>query len=145
MKTTTFIAALGATALLTTAFAQEIGTEGTTVDSNPPDDSPVRQGFGGAGFGGADMFVFINSNGTKARGKGDLNASKIDTGEYEVTFWRNIRDCNYQATIGSADTSTAIGFITVARRSGKSNGVFVRTYSPGGVLSDRPFSVYVNC
>ena len=86
-----------------------------------------------------------NSNGAKACGKGELNASKIDTGEYAITFWRNIRDCNYQATIGIADTTTALGFITVARRSGKSNGVFVRTYNTSGTLPDRPFSVYMNC
>ncbi len=104
-----------------------------------------NNGFGGTGRGNGVLWAFINSNGTKARGKGEINSTRLGTGQYEVTFWRNVVQCAYVGNVATSTTGTQPGFMSAARRNGKDNGVFVRTWAPNGSSADLPFVVFIDC
>src|SRR4051812_28059558 len=48
----------------------------------------------------SDRTAVVNSDGTLDRGKGVVSSLKLATGQYEVIFTRNVRQCVYNATIG---------------------------------------------
>src|SRR3954470_17076146 len=50
----------------------------------------------------SDRTAVVNSDGTLDRGKGVVSSLKLATGQYEVIFTRNVRQCAYNATIGLA-------------------------------------------
>ena len=95
------------------------------------------------------LWAVVNPDGTLARGRGALAASRADapTGAYEVLFDRNVRRCSYTATIGLSGASgvSPPGEITVVGRSGAPNGVFITTHDSTGALADRGFHLTANC
>lgn len=92
------------------------------------------------------FFAVIDAGGTKARASAEFASStKISTGAYEVQFDRSVRDCAYSVQQGGATTSTSIGFASAVRRSGKDNGVYVRTTDIAGASADRAFHLLVAC
>jgi hypothetical protein len=94
-----------------------------------------------------DFWAVVNSDGTLARDRGAVSAQQLSTGEYEVIFFRNVRDCAYVATIGisgSVDSSQP-GEITVAGRTDARRGVFVSTHDSTGEFADRGFHLQVSC
>jgi hypothetical protein len=93
------------------------------------------------------LFAVVNDNGTLARGFGALSSTKLATGEYEVIFNRNVRDCAYVATIGfsGSEGNSPSGEIAVVGRVNKPNGVYVQTFTSAGAPADRGFHLAVHC
>jgi hypothetical protein len=98
-------------------------------------------------LGMALMSAAVNFNGTLARGSGVIQVIKIAgfTGNYDVRFNRDVRDCYYLATIGNAGGGSTSGQINVAARAGAPNGVFVDTNDTAGAAADRSFHLLVFC
>ena len=149
MRSTTIVAGLVAALVAGAAIAQSgttIGGGGSPLGNSPP-ATVAPAGAGAAASGGStQLYAVINHDGTTARGKGNLSSQKLGTGAYEVLFARDIRNCSYTATIGTALASDPpFGLISVTPRVTATNGVFVNTRSINGDLGDRPFHLYVDC
>ncbi len=99
----------------------------------------------------------IRSDGTIARQSGAATGagsfSLTPSGQYFVTFNRDVRQCSYQATIGASANST-IGWSTVPPgqvtvsfmpRSGGLGAVVVETYDAAGNFTPRDFHLAVFC
>ena len=93
------------------------------------------------------MYAVVNANGTLARGRNAVSATRLGTGAYEVVFRKDVRKCAYLATIGLSGSAGASlpGEITVVGRSGNDRGVFVTTHSSGGAAADLGFHLGVLC
>jgi hypothetical protein len=94
------------------------------------------------------LWAVVNSSGSLARsGCPGTSSSPTSTGEYQVTFPRNVRNCAYIATIGlTGDSGTAgDGTVTLAGLAVSVDGVFVQTFNSAGALTDEPFHLSVNC
>jgi hypothetical protein len=93
------------------------------------------------------MFAVVNSNGTLARGRNAVSATRLGTGFYEVVFRKDVRKCAYLGTIGLSGAAGASlpGEITVVGRAGNDRGVFVTTHSSGGASADLGFHLAVLC
>jgi hypothetical protein len=50
----------------------------------------------------APLWAVVNSNGTLVRGVSVTQTSRIDTGDYRVTFNRDVSGCAYAATLAGA-------------------------------------------
>jgi hypothetical protein len=89
----------------------------------------------------------VRGNGTLDRGQGAVSAERVDRGQYVVTFFRNVRNCSYVATIGEPDSVgiEAPGEITVAGAFGNPQGVFVATFNSTGDFANRAFHLQVSC
>ena len=97
--------------------------------------------------GGGTMYAVVNANGTLARGRRTVSATRLGTGAYEVIFRKDVRKCAYVATIGLSGSagSSLPGEITVVGRAGNDRGVFVTTHSSGGASADLGFHLAVLC
>jgi hypothetical protein len=93
------------------------------------------------------MYAVVNANGTLARGRRAVSATRLATGAYEVIFRKDVRKCAFLATIGLSGSagSSLPGEITVVGRSGNDRGVFVTTHSSGGAAADLGFHLAVLC
>jgi len=72
------------------------------------------------------------TNGTLDRGNGVTFTKKSDTGDYQVRFDRNVRNCVYVASVGlpgslGVELPGQIGVVGETRASG---GVWIDTYAP---------------
>lgn len=92
------------------------------------------------------LFAVVQSNGTLARGLGNISSRRVFTGGYEVIFGRDVRSCAYTATLGVPGLqNTTPGEIVVGGRRGNSNAVFVATYNSTGSPSNNGFHLTVTC
>jgi len=91
------------------------------------------------------MYAVVNSDGTLARGRRAVSATRLGTGSYEVVFRRDVRNCAFVGTIGLSGSLGASlpGEITVVGRAGNDRGVFVTTHSSGGASADLGFHLAV--
>ena len=135
--------ALGCTAGISQEFSNKLEPAGEP-DLNAP-SGVENQGVGGALLGDATLFAVINSDGTRALGKGERSAQKIDTGAYEVIFWRKVSSCAFIPAIANNTFSVTHGFIDAVRRGSNTSGVYVETRDQSGVLADRAFTLLVIC
>jgi trimeric autotransporter adhesin len=96
--------------------------------------------------GAGPLFAVIEANGTKARASAEfVSSTRVTTGSYEVQFDRPVNNCAYGVQQAGSTTGVSIGFASAVRRSGKDNGVFVRTTTIAGAAADRPFHLMVTC
>lgn len=97
----------------------------------------------------SDRFAVVNQNGTLDRGKGATFSTLVSPGvlgDYRVTFNKNVSQCMYQATIGTAYPSTpASGEIMVAPDVANVNAVRVFTRTSTGLSTNKPFYLFVGC
>jgi hypothetical protein len=100
---------------------------------------------GAAGASSSGLWAAINPGGTIARKSGALSASHTQTGIYRVQFNRNITQCAWLATIGSAASTTSYGFIEAELASSTTDSVQVGTRDTNAVAADRGFIVTVLC
>jgi hypothetical protein len=89
------------------------------------------------------LWAVVNQNGTLARGSRVTGVTWLGTGQYEVTFDRNVSGCAYIATTKNA-YSQALGIFTAGGHL-SANGVYVETKNQGGGLTDGPFNLLVAC
>lgn len=133
---------LGVTALATLQACQDT-TSPPAVPSDTP--SPITQVDGSAASMTAPhLWAKVNADGTLARGSRVLSTSHVvGSGQYEVTFNRNVSQCAYIATTRNA-FSQAIQAYTAGGHLG-ANGVFIEVKNQGGGLMDGPFNLVVTC
>jgi hypothetical protein len=94
------------------------------------------------------LFAQVNSDATVANSSGNVTASSLGTGLYEVDFGRDISDCAATATVGTPNVGGAQGVVTqLNERSGNAEGLWVRTADEvdTSVEQDLPFQVLVVC
>ena len=91
----------------------------------------------------SNLFASVNLNGTLAHGNGVTGVTHIGTGQYEVTFSANVRQCAYVATTMNAYSQALQVFAAGGHLS--ADGVYVETKNQGGGLTDGPFNLVVDC
>jgi hypothetical protein len=92
------------------------------------------------------LWAVVESNGDLVRDNRAASAQRIQAGQFEVVFERDVQSCAYVAAI--ADNGTLVplaGQIGVAARAGNANAVFVETRDADGVAADRDFHLSVVC
>ena len=103
---------------------------------------------GPAGDPATKMFAVVNADSTLARGSHVVSTDRVGGGDgsYEIVFDRDVSTCAWISQIGKPDTtSTSVGFIRQALRTGNPNAVFIGTYSTAPAAADRPFHLVVVC
>lgn len=90
-----------------------------------------------------NLFAVVDSAGGLVSGSGVAQVTHVGTGQYEVTFTRDVSTCAYLATTKNAYSQalqayTAGGHIDA-------HGVYVETKNQGGGLTDGPFHLVVVC
>jgi hypothetical protein len=101
---------------------------------------------------GQNNWAVVRADGTLVRSQssaGNVSVEKVATGQYEITFAKDVSGCAYEATIG--DTANAIpaqGQISVSGDTDSDNpgDVFVQTFEQNGTSPmDSPFHLDVSC
>jgi hypothetical protein len=88
------------------------------------------------------LWAVVNPDGTLARGKGATSSRKPSTGEYEIRFVQDVRNCAYSATF---DHNSGFVFIALRDASIGQREVGVTTTDRGGTVRDSPFHLVVHC
>lgn len=93
-----------------------------------------------------DQWAVVGSDGTLTRKNGAASSTRLSAGEFEVVFGGDVRNCAYNATLATGDTTEApAGEVGASQRAGNNNAVHVVTRDSAGVKADRPFHLTVNC
>jgi hypothetical protein len=95
------------------------------------------------GFRATNLYAVVDLGGSLVHGSGVANVTHISTGQYEVTFVRNVSSCAFLATTANAYTQ-ALQAYTAGGHLGN-RGVYVETKNQGGGLTDGPFHLAVVC
>jgi hypothetical protein len=101
-----------------------------------------------AACSGSHVWAVVNFDGTLARHAGACGGvSSSGSGSYDVFFPKNIVNCAYVVTVGSASRSGTVppGYGTVVGAAGTTNGVFVQTFNASGSLVAQGFHLVVDC
>ena len=94
---------------------------------------------GAAGASATALWAVVRENGSLARGSGvssvNLATNSGTTAQYQVVFNRDVRNCNYQATVASPASIGVTEFIvpqiiTAAGMNSSDNGVAVHIFDP---------------
>jgi len=94
------------------------------------------------------LFAVVSSNGSLARAGCPGTASTLlNTGQYEVSFPRDITACGFVGTVGlsSFGGSSPKGTVTEAGRAGSADAVYIETSDPTGTLTSLGFHLSVQC
>jgi hypothetical protein len=97
------------------------------------------------------MFAVVNVDGTLRRGSTGVESAQIPagkTGDYKVTFPRNVAGCGWVASPTAAvDGNNPIdGQVGVTTLTGDTSGVFVQGRNSAGTSDQEiPFTLIVNC
>jgi hypothetical protein len=92
------------------------------------------------------LWAVVTGAGAVARTYGATGATRLDAGDYQVAFNRDVTNCAYTATLGSSDTAIPdAGEVGVAQRAGNAQAVRVVTRDSSGTGADRAFHVTVSC
>jgi len=88
------------------------------------------------------LWAVVAADATLVRGKGVTDTKKIDSGQYEIDFNRDISHCAYTVTL----SNEAAGETTTREGSGgvRSTDVITRS-SSANTNADAPFHLVVNC
>jgi hypothetical protein len=90
-----------------------------------------------------NLFAVVDALGGLVHGNGVSSVTHISTGQYEVSFTRDVGQCAYLATTENAYTQAISAFTAGGHLS--SQGVYVETKNQGGGLTDGPFHLVVVC
>jgi len=95
---------------------------------------------------GRGLWVVGAATGNQLRGNGVAAFNRVGTGQWEVTFSADTRDCAYLATVGDAGSQPASpGLVFTSGGRGGNNGVVVATRTTTGAAKDLPFHLQVVC
>lgn len=94
-----------------------------------------------AGTGNAEFWGAFGVDGSIRTASGVTSASKSSTGVFVVTFPRVVSQCLWTTSI----LGRTAGLSTIVTVSGQPTKLEVRTFAPGGTLSDRIFTLAVKC
>jgi hypothetical protein len=122
------------------------GPAGVAGPAGPTGPAGPAGPTGPAGAGATALWASVNSSGSFARSVGTTSAGRLDDGQYEVVFNKDVSGCGYVATLGNATTDkSGPGEVSVAPRKDKANAVFVATFNSAGVATDKSFFLSVFC
>jgi hypothetical protein len=116
------------------------------ADASPapaPEASASAQDITLASTTAKQLWAVVRIDGTLAHGSRVTSTTHLGTGQYEVTFNKNVAGCSYVATSVNAHTQ-ALGIFSAGGHLSP-NGVYVETKNQGGGLTDGPFHLLVAC
>jgi hypothetical protein len=91
----------------------------------------------------------VSDTGAVNRGDNVTSASRVGTGDYQVTTSLDVTGCAYYATVGTTGTlspgDTEGGYAVVGQTPGNSHKVTILTYRAQSVLDDYGFHLAVVC
>ena len=88
----------------------------------------------------------ISDMGATVRGRGVASSAQTGTGQYQVIFDRDVRQCIYTATLGDESASgPGTGQIAITSAASNVNGVRVVTRDSDGTQANRSFHLVVSC
>jgi hypothetical protein len=88
----------------------------------------------------------VSDVGAMVRGRGVASSAQTGTGQYQVVFDRDVRQCVYTATLGDESASgPGTGQIAVTSAASNVNGVRVVTRDSTGAQANRSFHLVVSC
>lgn len=90
-----------------------------------------------------NLFAVVDIAGALVSGSGVSSVTHLSTGQYEVTFTRDVSACAYLATTANAYSQALQAYTAGGHLSGQ--GVYVETKNQGGGLTDGPFHLVVAC
>ena len=94
------------------------------------------------------LFAVVNSDGSLARAGCPGTASTLlNTGQYQVSFPRDITACGFVGTVGlsSFGGTSPKGMITEAGRAGNADAVYIETSDATGTLTSLGFHLSIQC
>jgi hypothetical protein len=95
---------------------------------------------------GVVRHAVISDVGATVRGRGVASSAQTATGQYQVIFDRDVRQCTYFATLGDESASgPGTGQIAVTSAASNVNGVRVVTRDSAGTEANRSFHLLVSC
>ncbi len=104
---------------------------------------------GPAGTPATKLFAAVNANGTfsASQSSGVTSVTLLATGQYDVEFNQNVRDCAYVAGGGEAGSgsSGSAAFYNATGRSSSVDGVFLETRNDAGTETSESFYLAVLC
>jgi hypothetical protein len=122
------------------------GDTGTTGPAGPTGPQGPKGDKGDPGAPATSLWAVVTGDGSLVRSSGATASSHVSTGQYAVTFNRDVTACSYIATIGNPGISAPPpGTIVTALRVGTTNAVFVGTRDTAGTFSDRNLHLAVFC
>ena len=138
------------------AVGLAIGLGGTAIagsngnSSAPENPSPVvHEALVQPNIAGpCNTWAVVDSDATLARtGCSGAYVLKVGTGDYQVTFTKNVRFCAFEATLGTSGHGYVgdPGMVSVVSRSGNKDAVYVATRNDAGVSHDLGFHLVVTC
>jgi hypothetical protein len=89
------------------------------------------------------LFAVVDINGNMTAGTPGSHVTWLGTGQYEVSFNRDVRQCAYVATSANAH-SQALNIFTASGHL-SSQGVFIETKNQGGGLTNGALHLVVTC
>jgi hypothetical protein len=92
---------------------------------------------------GPNLYAVVDINGGLVHGSGVSSVAHLSTGQYEVSFTRDVGHCAYVATTANAYSQAISAFTAGGHLS--TQGVYVETKNQGGGLTDGPFHLVVVC
>jgi hypothetical protein len=91
-------------------------------------------------------WAVVNADGSLARGRNVVSSERDQEGVYIVVFKKDVTECAYVATAGSAVAGGVLfTSVTVAPKNGDANAVLVVSVDLQGNLSDNGFHLKVFC
>jgi hypothetical protein len=110
------------------------------------DATKIRQVPSAAQADGVVRQAVISDAGATVRGRGISATAQTGTGQYQVVFDRDVRQCIYSATLGDESASgPGTGQIAVTSAASNVNGVRVVTRDSTGTQANRSFHLIVSC
>ena len=110
------------------------------------DASKIRQVPSAALAEGVVRQAVVSDVGAMVRGRGVAASAQTGTGQYQVVFDRDVRQCIYTATLGDESASgPGTGQIAVTSAASNVNGVRVVTRDSTGAQANRSFHLVVSC
>lgn len=99
------------------------------------------------GYNVQTMSAVMSAGGSRIRSNRTTAGTKTGTGQYVVSFERDVSTCSMSATVGASTGADALasGFATAKPRDLEPNDVVVTTYATNGNLTDKPFHLQVFC
>jgi hypothetical protein len=135
-----FLAAVAVCAMAAPALAAD------SLNVPAPGSSKAAQRVAVGDRGMAIMSAGINPDGTLVRGEGVTGSLKLGTGVYEVSFGRDITQCNFQVSAGEPGIGSASPRMTgITARSGNANGVFVQVRDNTNTAVDNALQILIFC
>jgi hypothetical protein len=110
------------------------------------DATKIRQVPGAVLADGVTRQAVVSNVGAAVRSRGVASSAQTGTGQYQVIFDRDVRQCTYVGTLGDESAAgPGNGQISVTSAASNVNGVRVVTRDSEGAVADRSFHLIVSC